>query len=79
MMIGFQDVLVLSWNIWGAQNKNAKLHVVDLIRKYNPTFIAIIETHVSYEKTHSFWNRSGYTKVVVIEAQGHAGGLWLFK
>jgi len=50
-MIGFKDVIVLSWNIWGALNKTAKRHVMDLIKRYSPTFLIVMETHEAFQKT----------------------------
>jgi hypothetical protein len=78
-MIGFKDISVLSWNIWGAQSLKAKRHMMDLIRKYNPTFLVIIETHVAFDKNLVFWTKAGYVKIQAVEAQGHSGGIWILK
>jgi hypothetical protein len=51
----------------------------EIIRKYHPTFLAILETHVPYAKLSSFWTNNGYTPIQVIEANGHSGGIWLLK
>jgi hypothetical protein len=51
---------------------------MDLIRKYSPTFLIIMETHTSFMKTKQFWNRAGYVDVVV-DAHGHAEGIWILK
>jgi len=73
------DTSILSWNIRGAQNSNSKRHLKELIRKYNPTFIAILETHTPYAHLSFFWNNLGYTLVHIIEAIGHSGGILLLK
>jgi hypothetical protein len=78
-MIGFKDVSALSWNIWEAQSLKAKRHMMDLIRKYNPTFLVIIETHVAFDKNLVFWAKAGYVKIQAVEAQGHSGGIWILK
>jgi exonuclease III len=71
------DTSILSWNIRGAQNNNARRHLKDLIRKYSPTYLAIFETHTPFANLSSFWNNNGYAPVHVIEANGHSGGIWL--
>ncbi|MCH82244.1 RNA-directed DNA polymerase (Reverse transcriptase) [Trifolium medium] len=73
------DTSFLSWNIRGAQNNNARRHLKELIRRYNPTFLAILETHVPFANLSTFWNNNGYTPVHIIEAQGHSGGIWLLR
>lgn len=70
---------MISWNIWGAQSARAKRHMMDLIGKYNPTFLIIIETHVAFDKNLAFWTKDGYVKLQVVEAEGHSGGIWILK
>ncbi|PNX93586.1 ribonuclease H, partial [Trifolium pratense] len=79
LMLGFKDVSMLSWNIWGALNKTAQRHLMDLIRRHSPTFLIIMETHGAFEKTISFWNKAGYNKVAIVDARGQSGGLWILK
>lgn len=74
-MLGFKEVSLLSWNIWGAHNRKAKRHMTELIRKFKPTFLIIMETHVAFSKTRSFWNKVGYGLVDLVEAQGQSGGI----
>jgi hypothetical protein len=38
-----------------------------------------METHGAFEKTISFWNKVGYSKIAIAEARGQAGGLWILK
>ncbi|XP_024632715.1 uncharacterized protein [Medicago truncatula] len=73
------DITILSWNIRGAHNNNARRNLKDLMRKHNPTFIAIYETHVPYLRLSTFWANTDYTPVHIIEANGHSGGIWLLK
>lgn len=77
MMLEFKEISILSWNIRGASSAKAKRHINDIIRKYKPTFLFIMETHVWFDGTKKFWGRVGYRPVVILEAQGHAGGLWI--
>lgn len=66
MMISFKYISMLSWNIWEANNKRARRYVMDLIRKFSPTFLVIMETHVVYAKLASFWERAGYKKIAAV-------------
>jgi exonuclease III len=78
-MIGFKEVSVLSWNVWGAANNRAKRHITDVVRKYSPTFLLIMETHTCFQKTKLFWKRIGYVNTHCVDARGHSGGIWLLK
>jgi exonuclease III len=71
------DISILSWNIRGANNSNAKRQLKEIIRKFNPTFFVVLETHVPYARLSSFWMNNNYTPVHIIEANGHSGGIWL--
>jgi hypothetical protein len=73
------DTSILSWNIRGAQNNTARRHLKDLIRRFTPTFFAILETHVPFARLSNFWSNNGYSPVHIIEASGHSGGIWLLK
>jgi exonuclease III len=73
------DISILSWNIRGAQNCIAKRHLKDMIRKYNPTFLSILETHTSFSRLSSFWINNGYSPIHIVEASGHSGGIWLLQ
>lgn len=53
-MLGSNEVIMLSWNIWGAYNSKAKRHLIDLIRKHSPTFLIIMGTRIGFHKTKSF-------------------------
>lgn len=67
-MIDFKDFSMLSWNIRVAQNNRAKRHLKDLIRKFQPSILVIMETHIAFNRTKAFWNRVGYCPVQVVEA-----------
>ncbi|PNY05589.1 ribonuclease H [Trifolium pratense] len=78
-MEALYDISILCWNIRGAHNNNARRQLKDMIRKYRPTFLAIMETHVPYARLTSFWTNNNYTPVHVVEASGHSGGIWLLQ
>jgi hypothetical protein len=78
-MESVNDISVLSWNIRRTHNNNSRRHLKEVIRKYCPTFLAILETHVPYARLSSFWTNNGYTPIHVIEVHGHSGGIWILK
>ena len=73
------DISILSWNIRGAHNRNSRRHMKDLIRKHNPTFLAINETHVPFAKLFYFFTNNGFKPIQIVEAQGHYRGIWLLQ
>jgi len=79
VMEALLDITILSWNIRGAQNNNARRHLKELMRKHNPTLMAIYETHVPYSRLSVFWSNNNYIPIHIIEANGHSGGIWLLK
>lgn len=72
-MEALADTTILSWNIRGALNSNAKRHMKELIRKHKPSFLAILETHVLFARLATFWSNIGYIPVYIVEASGHSG------
>lgn len=78
-MIKFNDFSMLSWNIRGAHNNKAKRHLKDLIRKFQPCILIIMETHIAFARTEVFWHGVGFSPIQIIEAHGHSGGLWVLK
>ncbi|PNY14401.1 ribonuclease H [Trifolium pratense] len=78
-MEALNDISILSWNIRGAQNNNAKRQLKEMIRKYQPTFLAIVETHTPFARLNHFWSTNNYMPIHIVEASGHSGGIWLLK
>lgn len=77
MMIEFQDLVVLSWNIRGAINLAGKRHVRELVRKHKLSIVILVETHCSFGSIERFWQGLGYEGTVISEAQGQSGGIWV--
>lgn len=73
------DTSVLSWNIRGANNNNARRQMKEVIRNFHPSFLVILETHVQYASLSTFWMNNSYTPVHIVEANGHSGGIWLLQ
>ncbi|KAI9378255.1 hypothetical protein POPTR_018G064450v4, partial [Populus trichocarpa] len=62
----------------GAANQINKRHFKELIRKYHPSIIVLLETHVRFDRVVVFWKKQGFTAVaIVVEANGHASGIWI--
>lgn len=78
-MLDFKEVIVLSWNIQGASNNKAKRHMMDLIRKHSSTFLIIMKSHITFNKTKSLWDRDGYVSVHYVEACGQPRGILVLK
>lgn len=77
MMIEFQDLVILSWSIRGAINLVGKHHIRELVRKYRPSIVILVETHCPFGSVERFWNTLGYEGSVISEAQGQSGGIWI--
>lgn len=75
MMMEFQDLVFLSWNIRGAMNLTGKRHARELVRKYKPSIVILVETHCSFGSVDRFWQRLGYEGAAISEAQGHSAGI----
>jgi hypothetical protein len=77
MMNSFKDFSVLTWNFRGFASKKSRNHMHELVSRYKPGMLILVETHRAFASAESFWNRENYVKVDVQEAQGHAGGIWI--
>lgn len=51
----------------------------EVLRRYKPDVVLLYETHTSFANTKKFWDKVGYLMIVVEEARGHAGGIWVLK
>ncbi|KAF1869450.1 hypothetical protein Lal_00022895, partial [Lupinus albus] len=69
----FQDFSILAWNIRGVMNMNGRRHARDLVRKYRPSLIFLLETQYQFANSKDFWNSLGYRDCGIIEATSCAG------
>lgn len=74
-MTDFKEVTLISWNIWGAFYNKAKRHMMNVIRKYSLTLLIIMETHISFHKTKSFWDKAEDVSIHYVDAHGQSGGI----
>ena len=64
------DFSILCWNVRGAESKEGKRHVKNLVKKYKPTIFILLETHIPFSKVEFFWKGLGYKRVILVEARG---------
>lgn len=70
------SIKILIWNVQGVGNKIAVIR--DLVRINQPTMLVLVETHLSGEQADNVCNRIGFSGKFRVEAQGFAGGIWMF-
>lgn len=70
---------MLSWNVRGFANKRSYTHMRELLRRFKPDMVFVFETHTQSSTARNYWDKEGYSMVVVEEAQGHSGGIWVLK
>lgn len=75
-MNDFKEFSVLSWNIRGAANAGVKRHFRGLLAWFRPILVFIMETHTQFGTVQKYWEGLGYKPVHIVEARGHAGGIW---
>ncbi|XP_057442323.1 uncharacterized protein LOC130734042 [Lotus japonicus] len=77
LMIGFDDVKIMSWNIRGAMNEDGRRFVKDTVRYRKPDIIIIVEPRCQFNRVRSFWTSLGFTLQFISEATGFSGGIWV--
>jgi hypothetical protein len=77
MMQLFNEFSILSWNIRGVVNSQGKRNYRDLVYKYQLSLFVILETHALFARVEKLWASLGYFLAVIVESQGHAGGIWI--
>ncbi|XP_019462952.1 PREDICTED: uncharacterized protein LOC109361876 [Lupinus angustifolius] len=76
-MNDFKGCSILSWNIRGAINKDGRQHARYLVRMFKPLIIVLMKTHYQFSRAEYLWNSLGYVKSGIVEAVGHARGIWV--
>lgn len=77
IMIEFQDFSVLCWNIRGAINVVGRRHTRELINKFRPSMVILVENHCAFSRAMKFWKKLGYDVGCCYEANGQSGGIWI--
>ncbi|CAA0823412.1 Unknown protein [Striga hermonthica] len=75
----FKEFRVLSWNVRGLVNKFSQRQLKDLLFLHRPTFCFVMEPQCLFERRAVWLHYSGYERVVIAEATGRSGGIWLLQ
>ena len=68
----------MTWNVQGAGNARFLNTLKELIRKYDPTILVLVETKISGRQAEEVCKKIGFDGQFRIDAQGFSGGIWLF-
>lgn len=68
---------ILVWNCRGAGSPQTLYHIVDMIKTYKPSIVALLETRVPSRKLKPILDRSSLANFIAVEACGFADGIWL--
>lgn len=69
-------VSVLAWNTRGAHKRPFLCHLKHLLAKFNPNFIALVETRLTYDSSSTFCNLFSSSHLAVfVPAEGLSGGI----
>ncbi|XP_073019412.1 uncharacterized protein [Primulina eburnea] len=62
----------------GAASKELNRVVKDIIKKFNPNVLGLLEPRVSGSHADDIGNKMGYDNWLRVEAMGFNGGIWIF-
>jgi len=68
----------MTWNVQGAGSASFLNTLKELIRKYDPTIMALMETKISGRQAEAVCKKIGFDGHFRVDAQGFSGGIWLF-
>lgn len=71
------DLYLLMWNIRGAVNPRGNRRIKEIVRKYKPTIVMLVETHSSFSRVKRFWSKMGYWLIALEDSNGQARGIWI--
>ena len=69
---------VLGWNCRGAGKAAMVQELRDLVRKFAPTLLCIVETQLDRVRVESLAGTLGFDNAFVVSSQGRSGGLGIF-
>ncbi|GLT63476.1 hypothetical protein SLA2020_360390 [Shorea laevis] len=67
----------MSWNCRGAASQDFKRNAMDIINQHKPGIFIIMETKLAGTKAGEVADALGFSKKVIVDADGLAGGIWL--
>ena len=68
---------VIIWNCRGALKPSFRKRVTDLVQKYNPSILVVMESHVGGDRARQITNLLPFDGAFHIDSIGYAGGLWV--
>jgi len=69
---------IMTWNVQGAGSVRFLNILKELIRKYDPTIMVLVETKISGRQAEEVCKKIGFDGQFRVDAQGFSGGIWLF-
>ena len=59
---------MVAWNVRGTTNKSSYAHIKSFGKNFFLSLMIILETHVVFEKSRSFWSKLGYVDVGLVKS-----------
>lgn len=77
LLMNYINFSILSWNVFGFVKKKSKQHMKQILRRYSPDIVFVLEPRTQSSSASLFWDRVGYECVGVEEAMGiFSGRIW---
>ncbi|XP_052112461.1 uncharacterized protein LOC127744218 [Arachis duranensis] len=67
---------IISWNCRGVGSKTFPSLIRDLRHEYSANLFFLLETHVNGIRGNQIRHKIGFDQSFVVDATGHAGGIW---
>ena len=72
------DPSILVSNIRGAASGRGRRYMKEMMGKFKPSIIIVLETRVQYHGVGKYWEKLGLQRIAVEEARGFSGSIWVF-
>lgn len=72
-MIGFESFSNISWNVRGTASSASRRCKKNLLEKFQPSVVVMVETCYMFGKVEKFWKVLRYKPISIAEARGHVG------
>ena len=69
---------ILSWNCRGAGKAATVRETRELVRKFAPTLLCIVETQIDRVRVENLASSFGFDNAFAVSSQGRSGGLGIF-
>ena len=68
---------ILVWNCRETRNKEFLTHAKMLVNQFTPNVLALLETKAHSNKAEGIFCSLGFSKYIVSDGRGLAGGIWV--